>query len=86
MIKLVIFDLHGTLAKPNFVTEEYDASRYLRARYRGKFLSNLADNEACSVIISLMLLYALHVLQYGIEAFIIHRSVIPVTTLPLLLE
>lgn len=29
MIKLVIFDLHGTLAKHNVVTDEYDASRYL---------------------------------------------------------
>ncbi len=32
MIKLVIFDLHGTLAKPNVVTDEYDASRYLIER------------------------------------------------------
>ena len=32
MIKLVIFDLHGTLAKPNVVTDEYVASRYLIER------------------------------------------------------
>lgn len=32
MIKLVIFDLHGTLAKPNVVTDEYGASRYLIER------------------------------------------------------
>ena len=32
MTKLVIFDLHGTLAKPNVVTNEYVASRYLIER------------------------------------------------------
>ena len=32
MIKLVIFDLHGTLARPNVVTDEYVASRYLIER------------------------------------------------------
>jgi FMN phosphatase YigB (HAD superfamily) len=32
VIKLVIFDLHGTLARPNVVTDEYDASRYLIER------------------------------------------------------
>ena len=32
MIKLVIFDLHGTLAEPNVVTDEYVASRYLIER------------------------------------------------------
>lgn len=32
MINLVIFDLHGTLAKLNVVTDEYNASRYLIER------------------------------------------------------
>jgi len=32
VIKLVIFDLHGTLARPNVVTDEYVASRYLIER------------------------------------------------------
>ena len=32
MINLVIFDLHGTMAKLNVVTDEYNASRYLIER------------------------------------------------------
>ncbi len=32
MIKLAIFDLHGTLARPNIVNDEYVASRYLIER------------------------------------------------------
>ena len=57
--------LRARVKKPSYKLFKKKGTYYLFDvyRYRDKFLSNFADNEACSVIISLMLTYALHVAQ-----------------------